>query len=303
MTDNDPIQRFAAIRISGADRIAFLQGQLSNDLRQLQPDRPLLAGWSNPQGRLICTLWVVDWQDATWLLLPDELQEAVVKRLRMFVLRADVRIETASWHPEQQLTDAAEGAEAANEAANNTGNKNSLISCFYDDDSYSLQVCKGALLVLHPAADTTALPDPELRVQWQLRTIHAGIPIICSSTSGEFVPQMVNLDLLGGISFTKGCYVGQEIVARTQNLGRIKRRMFAYSVQTTSPVKPGDAVYADGDTAGQVVNCARSATDTVELLAVIRLDYLAAPLRLEADGQAVLNPLPLPYPVPEVADR
>jgi len=299
MTDNDPIPRFAAIRIAGADRNAFLQGQLSNDLRLLQPDRPLLAGWSNPQGRLICTLWVVAWQDATWLLLPDELQEAVVKRLRMFVLRADVRIETASWQPAQLLTDPAEEAKSANQSLN----KNGLISCFYNKNFYGLQVCNGALLVLQPAADSTTLPEPSLRVQWQLNTIRAGIPIIRSSTSGEFVPQMVNLDLLGGISFTKGCYVGQEIVARTQNLGRIKRRMFAYSVQTTRPVKPGDAVYAADDTAGQVVNCARTKADTVELLAVIRLDYVAAPLRLEADGQEVLNPLPLPYPVPEVADR
>jgi folate-binding protein YgfZ len=299
MTDNDPIQRFAAIRVSGADRIAFLQGQLSNDLRQLQPDRPMLAGWSNPQGRLICTLWVVDWQDATWLLLPDELQEAVVKRLRMFVLRADVQIETASWHPEQQLTDAAEGAKSANKI----DNKNSLISCFYNDDSYSLQVCNGALLVLYPAADTTTLTDSKLCVQWQRKTIHAGIPIIRRSTSAEFVPQMVNLDLIRGISFTKGCYVGQEIVARTQNLGRIKRRMFAYSAQTLHPVKPGDVVYADDGTAGQIVNCARSAADTVDLLAVIRLDQLAAPLRLRADDHEVLQPLSLPYRVPEVADR
>ena len=113
---------------------------------------------------------------------------------------------------------------------------------------------------------------------------------------------MVNLDLLGGISFSKGCYVGQEIVARTQNLGRIKRRMLAYKVRTAAGAQPGDPVFGSaGATAGQIVNSERSDSEHLELLAVIKLDCLGQQLSLRPNGEDGLAPLTLPYPVPECA--
>jgi len=137
------------------------------------------------------------------------------------------------------------------------------------------------------AADT----DDWLRAQ-----VAAGIPTIASAGSEAFVPQMVNLDLLGGISFSKGCYVGQEVVARTQNLGRIKRRMFRYALRGAGPVTDGEPLLADdGSKLGTVVNGV-AAGDRWELLAVVALGKQDQELHTADGGE--LERLPLPYEIP-----
>ncbi len=137
--------------------------------------------------------------------------------------------------------------------------------------------------------------DPAAESLWQAADIAAGLPQLEVSTSGHFVPQMLNLDLLGAISFTKGCYTGQEIVARTQNLGRIKRRTFRYGVRADEPPEPLTALHHDGAKVGEVLMGSR-VEGGVELLAVVALDARDRPLRTATGHTAI--PLPLPYPVP-----
>ncbi|MBM4221025.1 MAG: folate-binding protein, partial [Gammaproteobacteria bacterium] len=125
--------------------------------------------------------------------------------------------------------------------------------------------------------------------------IRAGIPAIAPATSGEFIPQMINLDLLDAISFSKGCYTGQEIIARTRYLGRVKRRMFRFSTGSPPPA-PGTPVHGLRGIVGQVVSAAPT-PGGCELLAVITLDDLPGPHFLAGDGTGMLERLDLPYEV------
>lgn len=285
-TTPKPHRMLAAIRVSGADRYTLLQGQLTQDMSQLAPDKPLLAGWTNPKGRLICLCWLFDWHNTLWLVVPDELRDRITKRLKMFVLRADAQVENSSLlvHP------------ANKETLNSLFSSKDLLElkdtydCFYSDSIFFLKQAGLAIGSSVTAGNTTS---------WRLANIRAGIPSLWTETCELFIPQMLNLDLLGAISFSKGCYVGQEIIARTQNLGRIKRRMYGFKVPSGRHIQPGDPVYIEnGTTVGTVVDAIPSDTVT-ELLAVIRIELLAHSLSLAKDGSSVLKPVSLPYTIPE----
>ena len=268
-----------AIRVSGNDRIEFLQGQFTHDLSLLAPGQPLLAGWNSPKGRLFFVSWLADWQDAVWFVVPAEQAAAVAKRLGMFVLRADARVEISDL-PVHFL-------------AQKSSDESTASNCFYDDKSLQI-TCGGSGWQIGGEAEGAAATE------WRAAGIRAGQPVIWPETSEDFVPQMVNLDLLGGISFTKGCYVGQEVVARTQNLGRIKRRMYRFTAGAGPVPAPGDVIKCDDRGAGKIVDAAPSPDGGVELLAVIRIESLRDELSLE-DGRA-LQRAALPYDVPETVD-
>lgn len=287
------LDQLAAIRISGADHRAFLQGQLTQDLHSLRPDRCLLAGWNNPKGRLLAIGPIVEWQDAVWWILPAELIDNVVARLRMFVLRAKVVIET----PELQVSGASTPAGSA--LATGLHLPDSEGACVAGTDSLLARVPgdgKRALLLTAAGANQRG-PDPAALLEpaaWELADVRAGLPAVYATTWEAFVAQQVNLDLLGAISFKKGCYVGQEIVARTQHLGRIKRRMFRF--ESGDLVNPGDSLLTEtGTTAGRIVRAAATGNGC-ELLAVVPLEHASAPL-FTTPGQAVKG-LPLPYDIP-----
>jgi len=280
------------IRISGDDRTDFLQGQLTQDLHELAVDRTQLWGWNNPKGRLLAVGQALDTGTATLLVLPRELLDSTVQRLQMFVLRAQVEIEATGCQVAGLLT----GREAVTVQGLDLGTA-AEASATDGERCIARAIGDPARAVLVAPADALAADDGTRAITaWELADVRAGLPIIHPATAEAFVPQMVNLDLLGGISFTKGCYVGQEVVARTQNLGRIKRRMFRYA--SPAPAEPGnDLVDADGATTGKVVRCA-PAEEGYELLAVVQLAALTGPLFV---GDATLAPLALPYTVPETA--
>jgi folate-binding protein YgfZ len=288
------------IRVAGADRISFLQGQLTQDMEQLTPARPLYAGWASPKGRLLCLCWVIDWQDATWLLLPAGLTATIAQRLRMFVLRADVAIEESAVAVVPALLEPRENTDVKHDkypASYCFSKGNFLFLSPTFDAKFGLQM----VLPEHQSQTQSQVPageQQELLHEWRLQNIRGGIPVVWPATGNEFVPQMVNLDLLGGISFTKGCYVGQEIVARTQNLGRIKRRMYRFSAVTDSTVAPGDKISIAGKPVGQVVDAIETDTRSTELLAVISIDQLTGPLHLDGAGAAPLIRSELPYDIP-----
>jgi folate-binding protein YgfZ len=278
----------AAIKVSGTDRISLLQGQLTQDMTQLSPDKPLFAGWTNPKGRLICTCWLLDWDESVWLLLPAELRDAVAQRLAMYVLRADVQIE----RPDMAVEPAQAGTADALSSDYNHPENNDLTNCFYNNSIYFIEAAEAAGLAIG-----AAVPEGDMTA-WRLANIRAGIPTIWAETRETFIPQMLNMDLLAAINFSKGCYVGQEIIARTQNLGRIKRRMYRFQLQTEAQLLPGAPVYADGKTVGNVVDAVTDG-NVCELLAVIRIESQAVPLSLAENGALALTSAELPYSVPE----
>jgi len=276
------------IRIAGPDRTEFLQGQLTQDVRLCTPDQPMLAGWPNAKGRLQCLAWLLNWQDTAWLLLPGTLAAAVTKRLSLYVLRSNVSVEVAP----ADVSFARPNSEVISNISDSG-------HCFYNDKFYSFQPISGDSRWLQIRLAESTDPDPEATTPWRLANINAGLPTVYPETAERFVPQMVNLDLLDGISFTKGCYIGQEIVARTQNLGRIKRRMYRWTA--AYPTAPGAPIYAAGRSAGEVVDAVNQDGST-PLLAVARIESLGHSLSLDPAGAQPLRRERLPYPVPETLD-
>jgi folate-binding protein YgfZ len=284
------LEHLGVVCVAGKDREEFLQGQLTQDLTELSPTQTRLWGWNNPKGRLLAVGQAVETGKATWLILPRELIDATVARLQLFLLRAEAEISTPQYHVAG--LNMGEAAATFDDLALSA----SLDVAATDGERCLARVIgdPARVLLAGPPGSTVIETDARAAGAWELADVRAGLPVVLGPTKEAFVPQMVNLDLVSGISFTKGCYVGQEVVARTHNLGRIKRRMFRFA--SPAPVDPGnDVVDADGSRIGQVVRGAQ-AEEGHEILAVIQLSALGSQLFV---GDAMLAPLPLPYRIPE----
>ncbi len=294
-----PLSQFAVISVAGTDRRSFLQGQLTQDLNQLSPSQALLTGWTNPQGRLLLIGQLMERHDDILIVVPRELTDGIVMRLRMFILRASIVIDVAPMAvyglhrlPKNHETTVLDlSLDAHPQASNHQGG--TVVARLAGDSSRALLL--GEKQHLARALATSELLTAS-DAEWQLMNIDQGIPSVTTKTSEAFVPQMVNLDLLDGISFSKGCYVGQEIIARTQNLGRIKRRMFRLASANNPHLAAGDSLLTSDDkNAGRVV-AATTLAGGARLLAVIQLTNIDKPL---FDGRKMpLELLPLPYDIP-----
>lgn len=276
-TDPDHTLTFlAAIRFTGPDAATFLQGQLTQDTRRLSDGRTLLAACNNPQGRVVAILRLRQSGDSIYALLPADLAEPVAARLRKFVLRAKVDLSLGGGLVPVWLQGPAPAGAVLFDYA--PGRQVALLP--------------GAQA--HAGATAATGIASAVERDWFATDVVAGLPQIFPAASEHFVAQMLNLDLLDAISFTKGCYTGQEIVARTQHLGRIKRRTFRYRITEGPAPAPLAGLFLDGQKAGEVVMSA-AREDGVELLSVTALDASERPLRTE-DGREA-TPAPLPYAI------
>lgn len=297
------------ISVTGEDAASFLHNQLTNDVQHLGSGEARLAGYCTPKGRLLATFLM--WRNAQsiFLQLPRELQAPLQKRLSMFVLRAKAKLADASGDAPNQVVLGVGGARA--EAALRQ-HLDALPAAPYAKLDHAL----GTVLRLADAfgapryqwlmsADTARTVWPALAATlaaggneaWQLAGIHAGVPQITLKTQEQFVPQMVNLELLGGVNFKKGCYPGQEIVARSQYLGKLKRRTVLASIDATA--QPGDEVFAasdPGQPSGMIVNAAANGNGGVDALVEIKLATLDdGDLHLGSATGASLRIAPMPY--------
>jgi len=314
-----PLESLGALRVRGRDVISFLQGQLSNDLTQLVPERSLPAAYHNPQGRVLALVRLFEPAPGEVLaLMPRELVTQVANRLRTFVLRSKVELadESLAWRIEGLIAGAPEPARSAALrlaplappfAANLPA---AMAAVARLGQSFALRVGErpARWLILSPAASPHGEPAlarcaraaPQL---WQRLAIENGEPQVYAATSGEFVAQMLNLDVLGAIAFDKGCYTGQEVIARAHYRGRVKRRLQRFRSSEPLSLKPGDTgELADGRTF-RVVDAVPLAGGGCEFLAVAPL--ASAEVRADEARAAVsaahLNAtqLPLPYELPE----
>jgi folate-binding protein YgfZ len=276
------------LRVAGPDAAAFLQGQLTADIRTLAPDSGQLAAWCSPQGRVIALMRLVPTEDGFLALMPRALAGDVAERLARFVLRARVRIE-----------DASSTLAVAGLAGSTTGVLAGL-SLGEGSQVRLAQLPGPRCLAIGTPGPVAALRDRWPAAPdgaWDALAVSLGEPEVYPATSEAWVPQMLNLDLLGAVSFRKGCYPGQEIVARTQNLGRIKRRLFRYHLTGPGLPSAGSALLQGGTKVGEVVRVA-SHRGRSELLAVVNLDACGTGLLAE-EGGATCTPEPLPYAVPD----
>jgi folate-binding protein YgfZ len=299
------------IRFTGTDAASFLQGQLSNDTRRLAAGETLLAAYSTPQGRVVAVLRLVPHSSGVLALLPREIVLPTIERLRKFVMRAKVKIEDASellWVAGYHGADAlrADGFEpppaAAERAASAYVERDGIgvARVGANDDRYwVVGPAAGHDLGAAPVEAAPAEHARSAEHAWRLADIRAGAPQVYAATREMFVAQMLNLDRLDGISFTKGCYTGQEIVARTQHLGRIKRRLFRLSLPAGTWAL-GQAIQLRDGRTGRLTEFAATA-DGVEALAVLPLAAGAAGDGDSASASTVVDAteLPLPYTLAE----
>jgi folate-binding protein YgfZ len=261
----------ALIRVSGDDAADFLHNQFTNDVKALTPGDAQWNGWCTPKGRLLVTFALARDAAGYLLMLPAPFAEAVTKRLRMFVLRSKVRIDDVSAAtPRFGLWGGAMPA-----------------------GTFALGPSRGVAFGAQPGGQPATLED------WALSLIRDGVVQVVPGTQEDFVPQMANYELVGGVSFKKGCYPGQEIVARTQYRGILKKR--AVRVHCASPLVPGESVYSEafGDqSAGTIANVAPSPEGGVEALVVAQLEAIArGDLRHGSLAGPRLEILPLPYAI------
>ena len=212
------LTRYGLLSVTGADARAFLHAQLTNDISKLEADRSALAGWCTAKGRLLATMLVIPSPDGFLLQLARDLAPAVAKRLSMFVLRSKVKIADES------------------DAWGQYGVWKGLPAVSWDRASVSVPV--GELRHLK-IGKGLALNCSRAEEDWTLEEIRAGRPWISAATQDQFVPQMVNLETIGGVDFQKGCYPGQEIVARAQYRGEVKRRMVRVQAPPGIELRPG----------------------------------------------------------------
>ena len=297
------LDELGAVRIAGADALPFLQGQLSNDVTRLGPEQALLAGYHNPQGRVIALLRLVWLADGEVLaVLPRELAGPVAQRLARYVLRAKATVSDVSqaWSigglaepgalepadsvilPRAELPDGPAGAQRR------LGER--LVLTANGPGGRWLEIAPRTTQAAHPAPPCEA---------WRLLEVRAGTPQVYAVTSAQFVAQMLNLDVLGAIAFDKGCYTGQEVIARAHYRGRVKRRAQRFCTAGAVALAPGALGRLPDRRAFTVVEAARRPDGRCEFLAVTSLP--GEPLGAEAEaGGAIVpaEPLELPYALP-----
>ncbi|MGJ7917181.1 YgfZ/GcvT domain-containing protein [Massilia sp. LXY-6] len=307
-----PVTDLGLIAAGGDDAATFLHSQLTNDVEHLGAQEARLAGYCTPKGRLQATflMWRggQDNQDI-YLQLPRAIQAPLQKRLSMFVLRAKAKLRDATDEAATGAVLGLAGARAGDALARQVG---TLPAAPYAKvDGAFGTVIRLADAVNAPrylwitSAETAIAALPQLRdtlalggnAAWQLAGIHAGVPQVTRPTQEQFVPQMVNFELLGGVNFKKGCYPGQEIVARSQYLGKLKRRMVLATLANAA-ARAGDEVYSSDDPeqpSGMIVNAAPNGEGGADALVEIKLAALEHEVRHGSAGGTPLAFLPLPY--------
>ncbi|MFC5512522.1 YgfZ/GcvT domain-containing protein [Massilia jejuensis] len=307
-----PVTDLGLIAVAGEDAARFLHSQLTNDVEHLGAGEARLAGFCTPKGRLQATFLM--WRDAAgtvWLQLPRAIQAPLQKRLSMFVMRSKARLRDASEEDAVAAVIGVGGAagEAALRAqgldlpaapmATTAGERGTVIrlsDAFGAPRYLWLGAVEDARALLPALAQGLA---PGGNAAWQLAAIHAGVPQVTAPTQEQFVPQMINLELLGGVNFKKGCYPGQEIVARSQYLGKLKRRTALARVGDAA-ARAGDEVYSPADPeqpCGMVVNAAPNGLGGADMLVEMKLAALEEEVRLGSASGAPLRFLALPYPL------
>lgn len=277
------LSHLGLIVIGGADATDFLQGQLSNDVRELSASHTQLSSHCSAKGRMLANFRVLRLEERFLLVLPHAQLEPLIKRLRMFVLRSQVTLEDASdrlvcFGVIGRCADAALGALFGglpiDENAMAHAEDCALIRVAGTPPRYLfIGPPEQAKSVWTAAAEQATEANPNL---WALHDIRAGLPVILPETSDTFVPQMTNMQLIDGVSFNKGCYNGQEVVARMQYLGKLKRRMYVAEVDAEHTPRPGDELSVPGSrseqTPGRVLDARSTAPGRWELLVVVEID-------------------------------
>lgn len=302
-----PLCHWGLIRFTGPDTEAFLQGQLSSDVRKLAAGNAAqYSSYSTPKGRMLASLLLTHHDGDYWLSLPLDMLEKTRKRLAVYVLRSKTRAEDASAGFVQLGLAGPDSARLVSGLL--AGAQPPALHQVAGLESAWVQGLENGQFLITAATARAEAVWQQLQqagavaagaALWTLTRIRAGVVSIGEETEEQFVPQMANMDLIEAVSFKKGCYPGQEIVARTQYLGKLKRRCFRF--QSPLPAMPGQDVFSpemNGQPSGKIALAAPAAEGHYEVLAVVQLSSLEQGLHLGAPDGPLLTAMPQPYPMP-----
>jgi len=298
------IDNLDVIVVKGKDAENFLQGQITNDIEIIKDeDKAIYAGYCSPKGRLIAFFLIIKVRDNYYLFCPSSISEEISKKLSMYVMRSEVSLvkspENTSYfsfygggEEERNFKNTwdalpnnlMETIQHPNEQ--NTTGLLSITKLPGENNRYFVLGEKESIGMLYKEVyPNLGGLDSE---SWHASDIEAKIPNIFKESQDKFIPQSLNLDLIDAINFKKGCYTGQEIVARTHYLGKPKRRMFLGAISINEPPKVGDEIYVENEIIGQIVNFYEKDKEFYRILFEIRiekanLDVMLRDIKIEID--------------------
>ncbi len=303
------INNLKVIEVHGADAKKFLHGQLTNNVEALDKNTLQLNGYCDPKGRLIALFYLIRLADKYLVIIDQSIALNVVKRLQMFVLMAAVEFKPSELQCigfAQQVSNNISGL--ITDAA--------LSPCGISIDNNGLILAKlnGKLARHLIIGDDNQLGEAWNTLSkdslscddsvWHLLDIQQGQPTLTEKTQGAFVPQMLNLDLVGGLSFNKGCYPGQEVVARMHHLGKLKRRMYRLHISCEKQPLAGDGIYSSAtnsnESVGKIISAVKIKDNTFEALAVLQIKHKEDHnLYLDDATDTILSFIAMPYKIKE----
>jgi len=276
------LDHLGIIELQGNDSVEFLQGQMTQDIYSIEDSKAALTSILNPQGRIISTAFIFKWGESFILMVSNEVRDKLIAWLSRFILRSEVQI--------TQSEDCVFGLNQENArklcVALNIDSKDvsfesdaSCLKIIEADDERAFLVSRSENFLDNLSISTLTTKD------WKMADINSGIPIIYKENIEKFIPQMVNLDLINGISFSKGCYTGQEIVARVQHKGKVKQRMFHITGKASNKkIDSGTAILFEDTKVGTVIESLED-NGQMHALGVIKND--ASKKRLVVDGTEI----------------
>ena len=305
------LSHFSTLVIAGADAAEFMQGQFTNDVNKVDDQHSQISAFCNNKGRMIANFRLFPYQQNYFISVRQDLVDRSIQHLQNYILRAQVAIQDVS---EQLVHLGISGKDAESILSGFIDNPGTETDCLSQNEDYIAIRAAGPIpryeifcsadkaIALWQAvtADNSSVSTSIVNSDyWDLLNIRNGIPFIDSITSEEFVPQMANMELINGVSFEKGCYTGQEIVARTHYLGKQKRRTYHIGIRSETAPKTGDQLATETSTenqyTGTLVTVYQTATDTYEALAVIQIKSVEEGKLKLKESDAEISVLDIPY--------
>ncbi|RVU86353.1 folate-binding protein [Leucothrix sargassi] len=292
------------LEVSGADAESFLQNQLTNDITKINETTHQLTAWCNPKGRVIANFRAFKRGQSIYLILSRDLVETVMTKLSRYIMMSKVSIEDATdslvhfgYAGENAQSDLELILDKVPTVSNETLNLGQLTILRLPGNTPRFEVFGDIKEASDLWSKCNVRAAPVSSQAWDYINILAGRPVVTAESTEAWIPQMLNLTNIDGVDFQKGCYPGQEVVARLKYLGKNKRRMFHVEIATdTVPAVNSDIVLEDGTEVGKVLNAVINPDDNVQALVILKIaDSDKALFLAQADSQAAVTVLPLPY--------
>jgi len=270
------LDKTSTIKVEGDDRVQFLQGQLTQDINLISQNKALYAGFCNSKGRMLAFMLCYLNHESIHIQIDSSIQEFILQKLKMYILRSKVSLKLAN---ETFLCIGFVGSKAL--LTKNIQPPKNYLDIIHSDDIMIMRLGKDDRYQL---MGETSKVNEFMKLNfseylsmsfddWNNLNILDGIPDIYPTTQEAFIPQSLNMDLIEGINFKKGCYTGQEIVARTHYLGKVKRRMYRAFLKSRADLIPGDLILNNkGEEIGQLVRAANENNEKTNMLIELRVD-------------------------------